>query len=179
MRTRSELFSGKLPTQLPIWNYLESIRVWRKISTYKKSFWNHFGKKNYEFHAQFLGRALRSRGFRGQKIPQEFLILSHFVQEWPRQTKPKKGQFMNFSQGHSGTKVRYVNRACFPKEKHQNSQKKWAKFIRTFRFGPFFGLVCRGDSWQTGQRECNFFRALGTPTERPLRQPKGSETLPL
>ena len=30
---------------------------------------------------------------------------------------------MNFSQGHSGTKVRYVNRACFPKEKHQNSQK--------------------------------------------------------
>ena len=29
----------------------------------------------------------------------------HFDQEWPRQTKPKKGQFMNFSQGHSGTKV--------------------------------------------------------------------------
>ena len=26
-------------------------------------------------------------------------------QEWPQQTKPKKGQFMNFSQGHSGTKV--------------------------------------------------------------------------
>ena len=26
-------------------------------------------------------------------------------QKWPRQTKPKKGQFMNFSQGHSGTKV--------------------------------------------------------------------------
>ena len=26
-------------------------------------------------------------------------------QEWPRQTKPKKGQFMNFSRGHSGTKV--------------------------------------------------------------------------
>ena len=24
---------------------------------------------------------------------------------------------MNFSQGHSGTKVQYVNRACFPKEK--------------------------------------------------------------
>ena len=30
---------------------------------------------------------------------------------------------MNFSQGHSGTKVRYVNRACFPKEKHQNLHK--------------------------------------------------------
>ena len=26
-------------------------------------------------------------------------------QEWPRQTKPKKGQFMNFSQGHAGTEV--------------------------------------------------------------------------
>ena len=26
-------------------------------------------------------------------------------QEWPGQAKPKKGQFMNFSQGHSGTKV--------------------------------------------------------------------------
>ena len=25
--------------------------------------------------------------------------------------------------------------------------QKWAKFIWTFRFGPFFGLVCRGDSW--------------------------------
>ena len=30
---------------------------------------------------------------------------------------------MNFSQGHSWTKVRYVTRACFPKEKHQNSHK--------------------------------------------------------
>ena len=27
------------------------------------------------------------------------------TQEWPRQTKPKKGQFMNFPQGHSGTKA--------------------------------------------------------------------------
>ena len=31
---------------------------------------------------------------------------------------------MNFSQAHSGTKVQDVNRACFPKEKHQNSQQK-------------------------------------------------------
>ena len=62
-------------------------------------------------------------------------------QEWPRQTKPKKG-----------TKVRDVNRACFPKEKHQNSQKN-GRNAWTFRFGPFFGLVCRGDSWKSsGQR---------------------------
>ena len=58
-------------------------------------------------------------------------------------SKPKKGQFMNFSQGHSGTKVRDVNRACFPKEKHQNSQK-WAKFMN-FSFWSFlwFGLPGR------------------------------------
>ena len=34
-----------------------------------------------------------------------FFSVFPFFQEWPRQTKPKKGQFMNFSQGHSGTKV--------------------------------------------------------------------------
>ena len=33
-------------------------------------------------------------------------------QERPRQTKPKKGQFMNFSQGHSGTKVQYESCLC-------------------------------------------------------------------
>ena len=62
-------------------------------------------------------------------------------QEWPRQTKPKKGRFMNFSQGHSGTKVRDVNRTGFPKEKEQNSQK-WAKSMN-FSFWPFlwFGLL--------------------------------------
>ena len=57
----------------------------------------------------------------------------------------KKGQFMNFSQGRSGTKVQFVNRACFPKEKHQNSHtKKWAKFMN-FSFWPFlwFGLPGR------------------------------------
>ena len=35
-----------------------------------------------------------------------------------------------------------VNRACFPKEKHQNSHTQMgAKFMSSFRFGPFFGLV--------------------------------------
>ena len=64
-------------------------------------------------------------------------------QESPRQTKPKKGQFMNFSQGHSGIKIRCVNRACFPKEKHQNSQK-WENSMN-FSFWPFlwFGLPGR------------------------------------
>ena len=57
-------------------------------------------------------------------------------QEWPRQTKPKKGEFMNFSRGIPEQKFN-VNRACCPKAKHQNSQK-WANFS----FWPFlwFGL---------------------------------------
>ena len=68
-----------------------------------------------------------------------------YNQEWPRQTKPKKGQFMNFSQGHSGTKVRYVNRACFPKEK-QARFTKMGEIHELFVLALFFGLVCRGDS---------------------------------
>ena len=69
-------------------------------------------------------------------------INSSFFQESPRQTKPKKGQFMNFSRGHSGTKVRCESR-LFSQEKHQNSQK-WAKFMN-FSFWPFlwFGLPGR------------------------------------
>ena len=61
--------------------------------------------------------------------------------KWPRQTKPKKGQFMNFSQGHSGTKVQCES--CLFKEKHQDSQKR-AKFMN-FSFWPFlwFGLPGR------------------------------------
>ena len=31
---------------------------------------------------------------------------------------------MNFSQGHSGTKAQFVNRACFPKEKTTEFTKK-------------------------------------------------------
>ena len=47
-----------------------------------------------------LGRVLGASRPRGPKKPE-----NNRNQEWPRQTKPKKGQFMNFSQGHSGTKV--------------------------------------------------------------------------
>ena len=54
---------------------------------------------------------------------------------------------MNFSRGHSGTKVRYVNRVCFPKENTPEVTQKGGRNSWTFRFGPFFGLVCQGDSW--------------------------------
>ena len=56
-----------------------------------------------------------------------------------------KGRFMNFSQAHSGTKVQCESCLLFPKEQkntriHKNGRNSW-----TFCFGPFFGLVCRGD----------------------------------
>ena len=38
-----------------------------------------------------------------------------------------------------------VNRACFPKEKHQNSQK-WAKFMN-FSFWPFLWFGLLGRTW--------------------------------
>ena len=63
-------------------------------------------------------------------------------QESTRQTKPKKGQFMNFSQkalwNQSSMWIAFV----FPRKNtriHKNRRNSW-----TFRFGPFFGLVCRG-----------------------------------
>ena len=55
-------------------------------------------------------------------------------QESPWQTKPKKGQFMNFSEGRSGTKVRCES-CLFSQGKTPNSQK-WAKFMN-FSFWPF------------------------------------------
>ena len=59
----------------------------------------------------------------------------------PNQRK-RRGQFMNFSQGHSGTKDQCESCLFLLRNKHRNS---W-----TFRFGSFFGLVCRGDSWYKG-----------------------------
>ena len=51
---------------------------------------------------------------------------------------------MNFSRGHSEQKFN-VNRAFFPKEKTPEFTKM-GEIHELFRFGPFFGLVCRGDS---------------------------------
>ena len=67
------------------------------------------------------------------------------LQEWPRQTKPKNASSWTFPGGIPEQKFN-VNRAfCFPRKNtriHKNGRNSW-----TSRFGPFFGLVCRGDSW--------------------------------
>ena len=72
----------------------------------------------------------------------------------PRQTKPKKDQFMNFSRGQSGTKVRCESRMFSPRKNtriHKNGRYSW-----TLRFGPCFGLVCRGDSWKVLASKCEY-----------------------
>ena len=58
------------------------------------------------------------------------------------QTKPKKASSWTFRRGIPEQKFN-VNRACFPTRIHKNGRNSW-----TSRFAPFFGLVCRGDSWQ-------------------------------
>ena len=67
--------------------------------------------------------------------------LTDNYQEWPRQTKERPVH--EFFAGAFRNKKSNVNRACFPKEKHPNSQK-WAKFMN-FSFWPFlwFGLPGR------------------------------------
>ena len=63
-------------------------------------------------------------------------------QEWPRQTKPKKGQFMNFSRAFRNKCSVWIE-LVFLRKKHQNSQE-WAKFMN-LSFWPFlwFGLPGR------------------------------------
>ena len=79
---------------------------------------------------------------RGQNHCKQTLYKNN--QEWPRQTKPKKGQFMNFSQGHSGTK--FQCESCLFSQGKTPEFTKMGEIHELFRFGPFFGLVCRGDS---------------------------------
>ena len=67
-------------------------------------------------------------------------------QESPRQTKPRKGQFMNSSRGHSRTEVQ-----C---ESCLLSQGKTPEFTNMGEIHELFvlalSLVCWGDSWQKG-----------------------------
>ena len=65
-----------------------------------------------------------------------------FSQVWPRQTQTKERPVHELFPGAFRNKTFNVNRACLPKEKHKNGRNSW-----TFCFGPFFGSVCRGDSW--------------------------------
>ena len=62
-----------------------------------------------------------SQGGSGPPLP--LMEVATFSGVAPANQTKKKSQFMNFSQGHSGTKVQCEHRACFPKEKHQNSHK--------------------------------------------------------
>ena len=117
----------------------------------------------------------------GPEVSRECLQarVSPFFQEWPRQTKPKKGQFMNFffRRGIPEKKVRYVNRACFPEEKHQNSQK-WAKSMN-FSFWPFLWFAGATPDPKKGLSEGSVPRSisgrLSDPTEIVLPTPPSGD----
>ena len=67
---------------------------------------------------------------------------NHTFRSGPGKPNPRKASSWAFPGG-IPEQTFNVNRACFPKEKHQNSQK-WAKFMN-FSFWPFlwFGLLGR------------------------------------
>ena len=100
-------------------------------------------KKKYIFIYQinFWGKNNSLKRFLGWAINQE----------WPQQTKPKKGQLMNFSKGHSGTKAQ-----C---ESHLVSQSKtqWDMRMTT-------GSRFRSGSGKPNQRKVgqfmNFHRGI-------------------
>ena len=63
--------------------------------------------------------------------------------EWPRQTEPKKGHEL-FTGAFRKKSSMWIVLVFIRRNTriHKNGRDSW-----TFRFGPFFGLVCRGDSW--------------------------------
>ena len=67
---------------------------------------------------------------------------SESVRSGPGEPNQRKVSSWTFRRGIPEQKFN-LNRACFPKEKQQNSQER-AKFIWTFRFGPFFGFGLPG-----------------------------------
>ena len=113
-----------------------NLDFWRTRSADDRVFVNHSSPK----------RCRQSRlGL--QKLTFEFMHCTkhpNVNQEWPWQTKPQKGQFMNFSQGHSGTKVRFCESCLFSQGKTPEFTQKWAKFMN-LSFWPFlwFGLPGR------------------------------------
>ena len=69
---------------------------------------------------------------------------------------------MNLSQEHSGTRVRYVNRACFPKENTPELTQKWAKFM-SLSFWPFLWFAGATPDTSSGKQDSRIwdFRPVG------------------
>ena len=78
-------------------------------------------------------------------------LMCFLDQEWPGKPNQRQASSWTFRWGIPEQKFN-VNRACSPKEKHQNSQNGCNSW--TFRLGPFFGLVCQGDSWLDTLSHC-------------------------
>ena len=98
-----------------------------------------------------------------RKVLQNVWYSKKFVEEirsGPGKPNQRKVSSWTFRRGIPEQKFKNVNRACFPKEKHQNSHKN-GRNSWTFHFGPFF-LV-----WFAG----------ATPEERVWRTPRFCRTL--
>ena len=88
------------------------------------------------------------------RMVQKIKVLAVIIyKESPRQTKTTERPVHElFAGAFRKTKVRYVNRACFPREKHQNShQKNGREIFMNFSFCPL-SLV-----WFAGAAGCNNF----------------------
>ena len=66
-------------------------------------------------------------------------------QEWPQPTKPRKVSSWTFHRAFRNKSSMWIVHVFLRKNTriHKNGRNSWS-----FRFGPFFGLVCRGDSWK-------------------------------
>ena len=68
------------------------------------------------------------------------------IRSLPGKPNQRKASSWTFPGGIPEQKFDMWVSCLFSQEKTPEFTWKWAKFIWTFRFGPFFGLVCWGDS---------------------------------
>ena len=100
---KTMVFSGKgFPSEGDCLNHRMRSGIWR--TPFRRIVGRTKGLQTVVSRWRFVRRSSSPARFSNPIVYLALTFLT-FFQEWPRQTKPKKGQFMNFSQGHSGTKV--------------------------------------------------------------------------
>ena len=132
----------------------DQIRCRRAVDVIQINLTNQIDERRCKFitktHADLVFKACISflRCFRTPGAP---------IRSGPGKPNQRKVSSWTFRRGIPEQKFN-VNRACFPKEKHQNSLN-FGRNSWTFRFGPFFGLVCRGESWSNKDNPSIFWNA--------------------
>ena len=98
MTSPNSLYNAPAKKVSKIWNRCKLVAI-RMLRTANRDSWHLRSRRRSKVDLE--GTSYGSYG----TFPPQLLDPTEGYQEWPRQTKPKKGQFMNLSQGHSGTKV--------------------------------------------------------------------------